>query len=256
MYYNDCAVLIHGYTLETLYKTGLKNRQWRHIVWGDPDKNLLGRVPKGILLALKQKAIKIIFGTGSSWIKNEKTGSRQEWIKEGHPTDVTFEGDFTLQFLFEHFHELTRFSELEKMFIKMGGIKEAREFVRRVSVTENESHNTATEIRNVLKKCQKFQLISDIFLVTNPSHTPRCDATMKKILQEERHRFQNIFSVSCDTDFTEIGEEPFVCEPHSGPAPRPELLPLDVFPNIFKVPLEKRVQCLKEIKDVLIKYSS
>ena len=59
---------------------------------------------------------------------------------------------------------------------------------------------------------------------------------------------------NCHTDFSEDGEEPFIFEPHSGAKPRPELLPIDVFPDIFKVSSDKRVTCLKEIKAIIEKH--
>ena len=51
------GVLVHGCNLHTY--------QWKRIVWGKPPDEL-GRVPKGIFIALHEEADVMVFGTGAS----------------------------------------------------------------------------------------------------------------------------------------------------------------------------------------------
>ena len=62
------AVLIQGCHLQA--------DEWEEIVWGRPKEGVLGRVPRGLLEALRLDAKLIIFGTGGS----ERAGLKEgEW---------------------------------------------------------------------------------------------------------------------------------------------------------------------------------
>jgi hypothetical protein len=59
------AILIHGCHLQA--------EEWENIVWRNPRVGILGRIPRGIQLAIQEKADLIFWGTGAS----EKDGLKE-----------------------------------------------------------------------------------------------------------------------------------------------------------------------------------
>ena len=57
------GVWVHGFHLQA--------EVWKEVVWGKPP-DLLGRVPKAVLVALEEDAVLLGFGTGGSEINGKK----------------------------------------------------------------------------------------------------------------------------------------------------------------------------------------
>ena len=64
----NVGVLVHGCHLQAA------NESWRDIVWGKPP-DLLGRIPKGVHVAWRDTAVKIIIGTGASSLHGDREGT-------------------------------------------------------------------------------------------------------------------------------------------------------------------------------------
>ena len=136
------GVLIHGYHLYS--------NNWKDVVWGMPGEDLMGRVPRGILVALEEKAELVIFPSG---------GSRS--------ADGMTEAELTLIFTMEHFMELNEFSAFEGI-----DLESARERIRAISQIETKSQCTAEEI-GFAGKMFRDKGIKNIVLVTSPDHASR-----------------------------------------------------------------------------------
>lgn len=141
------GVLVHGFHLQA--------ENWEKIVWGKPP-NLLGRAPKGVMVALEENADIIVFGTGAS-------------VKDGKK-----EAEYTRDYLLEHFLELVEFWALEGI-----DLAEAKEKISQIAKLEIKSQNTFQEPRfaaDIFRRANAERII----IVSSPTHISRClrDALM------------------------------------------------------------------------------
>jgi hypothetical protein len=250
--FKNVAVLSHGYTLlasgQRTDKNGIGRREWSHVVWGNEERQQLGRIPHGVLLALTYRAKKLIFGTGSSCIFRGTTITRQDWEARGMPPQVRWEAEVAHKTTLDRFHDLTRFNALQQAIIKFGQ-NEAMGYIEKIALADINCSNTKGEIANSLKRCN-LESIEALISVTSRSHAPRCVALANKEILHKRYR--NLFYIvsPCDTDFSE-NEDPLIFEPQSGPGPRNKLSPSAVLQPYFNLSHEKRIAFLKAIKKIL-----
>lgn len=225
------AVLVHGYTMKAYSVPG--NRNWEYVVFGNENKK--GRVPKGLELAKKFSAEMIIFGTGASCRFGTKVYSRKEYyelLNGEKPRNGFFEweAEFTHRYALNHPH--------------YGGIM--RKMRKRINFElECDSVNTFEEIKNSLELCRENE-IERLFLVTNPSHLPRCILNANKLKNFDI----DIFGIACDTDFADGGET-FIAEPFSGGGEKPELNLNQILPGIFKINPQNMPSFLKDLKTMI-----
>lgn len=136
----DHAILIHGYSLLTSKGKGgeneLKNRSWEHVVWGDVDRQILGRIPYGILKTLVLKPNILILGSGATCIQKDKVMSRLEWRNKGCSSPVKWESEITFEAIQNRFEKLLEFKVLEKVINDFGGLKKAIDFIASITVQE------------------------------------------------------------------------------------------------------------------------
>jgi len=160
------GILVHGCHLQA--------EGWERIVWGEaPFK--LGRLPHAVLLAWEEKASVVVFGTGAS----QRGGLK--------------ESEVTLQYLWDHWHELADFEALHQL-----PLNEVRAFMNTVAVLDRETQNTDQEISNALRIMSQKQCRSAI-LVSSPTHLPRCLASACKLVAQDAI-FNGFISASpCDT---------------------------------------------------------
>jgi hypothetical protein len=149
------GILVHGCNLYTY--------QWKTIVWGKPPHDL-GRIPKGVFLALYEEAAVLVFGTGAS----EKDG--------------LLEADATVKLMWERFDDLQHFEIFQTHFpdIRDADHRNAyRERIASILEVENTSRNTVEEVRKAGHIFKRHQ-VEQIILVSSPTHLPRClrDACM------------------------------------------------------------------------------
>ena len=133
------AVLVHGFHLQA--------EEWEAVVFGEGKQ--LGRVPKGILEAIKRDASLIIFGTGAS-----------------HTAEGVKEGQYILN------QALT--NKLEDLARRAGKTARAlAEYLKRVALVDTRSLNTFDEIAGAMEVCRR-EKISELVLVSSPDHIGRC----------------------------------------------------------------------------------
>ncbi len=135
------GILSHG------CHTGTPN--WEEIIWGKPP-DALGRVPKAVQIALREKAELIVFGTGSS----EKDGMK--------------EAEYIIHYLLKNFLRLQEFSAFSNM-----NLAAVREKIARISVPEIISQNTAEEVA-LVGQIFVAEGVEKVYQVSSPFHIPRC----------------------------------------------------------------------------------
>ena len=135
------GVLVHGFHLQA--------ENWESIIWGLPP-NLLGRAPKGVLVALEEKAEILVFGTGAS----EKDGKK--------------EAEYIRDYLLEHFDKLAEFSAFRDI-----DLVSAKKIIEEITRVEIRSQNTAQEIELAGEMFEEVG-VEKIILVSSPVHILKC----------------------------------------------------------------------------------
>lgn len=218
------GVLIHGFHL---YAT-----DWENIVWGDPVKSP-GRAAAGITLAVRCEAEFIFWGTGAS----EKNGMR--------------ESQYTLEYAIAHASKLPIFAGYD--------VYEIESILRPISHTDLTTQNTAEEVKAALQECLK-QGVQELYLVSSPTHIARCHQEALKALYSTplpisvyAHASATCFANSAPADVAIL--EP----PHRGDDPMSvvdrELWPNRIVPKIFTIPMPRRIECLRGIRDAVDEFS-
>lgn len=160
-----------------------------NVVWGDPAAGMLGRVPKGLLVALSEKADVIIWGTGAS----EK--------------DAMKESRFTFEFAKK------RLEETPIKCIVWTDI-EAK------SVLDEETQDTTQEVRRATTYCLEHG-IERLILVSTPNHIARCLMEALKLKASGETGSLEIMATASDTCFAGAvpGDTVVVEPPHRGDLP-------------------------------------
>ena len=218
------GVLVHG--------CNLKAENWRHVAWGDPP-NLMGRIPHGILTALRFDAEVIVFGTGAS----KKTF---QFGKTEADARVLLEAEYSLEYLKVHFEELRYFKPFAD-WMKRQNVKEPGELSDRILDRlhlDIQSMNTYQEIENAGHIFLDHS-IEQIILISSPTHVVRClrDATSifkpNSILARYSDRIYASPSVTCYEGTT--GKDVVVVEPPHRP-------------DKHVVPTHRRIQRMMELQ--------
>jgi len=183
------GVLCHGRHLQT--------KNWEKLMWGIPP-DLLGQLPKTVLVALEEKAEVIVFGTGAS----ERDGKK--------------EAEFIRDYLLEHFFELAEFPSFQGI-----DLEKARKRIERISMLELYSQNTAEEVRfagQIFKKAGMERII----LVSSFTHISRClrDAYVAFSRDENlKHFTKNLWATPSQTGWADASEVVIIEPPHRGDKP-------------------------------------
>jgi len=135
------AVLIHGHHLQA--------PGWETLVWGEQNLERVGRIPRGIELAIKEDAGIIIWGTAAS--TDPATGKK--------------ESEYTQTYALDHADELAAYTEVSKEKIIA--------FIQERSLLQLETKNTKDEIHEAMKVCHE-RGIHTLYLISSPTHVPRC----------------------------------------------------------------------------------
>lgn len=244
------AVLVHGYTLvaqsDATGSEDIGSREWNHVVWGNSACQMLGRVTKGVLLALKHRAKILILGTGASCIFENNPISFKKWVSLGKPSNVLWEAEYAYNKLISNFNMLYNFKEVENVILSFGGLDKAQSYIERISTKDIQSRNTEEEVRNALKVCNE-KGIETLISVSNLSHVPRCTAIALK--EMNKMKYNNYFLPSpCSSDFADDNEA-LIFEPQSGPGPKQVLHPCNILKKYFYLSEELKSKFLEECKD-------
>jgi hypothetical protein len=148
---NPSAVLIHGHHLQA--------PEWERLVWGTSGLEQVGRIPRGIEVAVKEQASLIMWGTGASV----------------DPVSGKKESEYTYSFALEHSKELAPYVGLDQETLTT--------FIKERSQLQLDTTNTKDETYEALKMC-KEQGIHTLYLVSSPTHIPRCLLTACQLQSE------------------------------------------------------------------------
>jgi hypothetical protein len=225
------GVLVHGCHLQA--------DGWEEIVWGFPPERL-GRLPQAVLLGFEEKADVIVFGTGASVA-----------------ADGRLEGQYTLDTLLERLPRLHEFQALRRF-----PLVALQDFVRRVAIAELQSQNTIQEVRAAFDIFRERNL-GRAFLVSSPTHLPRCLACACQAVAEDEREGQPTFngeihaspSETCYKGF-QAADVVVVEPPHRGDRDKDlDSLPFhDMVRRSFKIPGQQRASFLKEFEGLLASY--
>lgn len=223
------GILVHGCNLHTY--------QWKTIVWGKPPHEL-GRVPRGVLLALTEHADAMVFGTGAS----EKDG--------------LLEADATAKLLWERFDDLQNFESFQRHIPEMASPafrETCRQRIASILVIENTAQNTIDE---VIKAGHIFKdrYIEQIVLVSSPTHLPRClrDACVAFDHDPElaEFRYALFASPSITSYMGKSAEDVAIFEPPHRPD-RPPFNINDFLKRVNDIPGRQRQDFLKRFDELL-----
>jgi hypothetical protein len=146
----NTGVLAHG--------LHIKAKGWDDILWGNPDQQRLGRLPRAVLAILDAdpRTIGLVtIGTGASRSENG-----------------TFEAELVKHLALQRFGQLDNFTAIRDHpeWPKNGSHIQS---LLEASITDTASKNTHQEIGNAATLFSKRK-INRVFEVTDPSHGPRC----------------------------------------------------------------------------------
>jgi len=167
------GVLIHGYNVNS--------PNWLTVVWGNPP-DLLGRLPRGVMVAIEEKADIVVFGTGASELNGK------------------IEAAVMRDYLLEHFYNLKQFSVFKKI-----DLKKIRERIKDISRLEIKSKNTREEVKFALQ-IFKEEGIEKVVLVTSPDHVSRSLRDAYIVAEEDetlRNFTKDLFATPSQTTYTD-----------------------------------------------------
>lgn len=212
----------------------LQSDGWEEIMWGiPPDKP--GRIPQGVLLAWEEQASLLGMGTGASKSK-----------------DGRFEGEFIADTLMERLDSLQDFTHLQH--IQPDALKH---FVKKVAFAETESQNTLQEIKAAFKGFASLG-ISRGYLVSSPTHLPRCLACALSVSENEREYTGEVYvsaSATCYKNYN-ASDVVVVEPPHRGDRDKTlDDLPFhEMVKKSFKISGDKRQAFLQDFQKLLTEY--
>ena len=221
---NRTGVLIHGLHLQT--------QGWEEIVWGRPP-HLLGILPQGAAIALREKASIVVFGTGAS----ERNGKK--------------EAEVARDLLLDRFLDLAQFTDFQGV-----DLEESRRVVQRISVVETHSQNTAQEVKFAGRMFQEAG-VDRIFLVSSPTHISRCVRDAFMAFNEDgalRHFTYNLFASPSQMCFLgTTAQDVAIVEPSHRPDRTASNLNLLV-QKMLRVPSGNQEEFLAQIEKLLAQY--
>lgn len=186
----DIAVLVHGYHLEAL--------GWESIVWGNPKEGMFGSIPRGVVEAYKNGAVKIFWGTGAS----EKGG-----IKESQ---------YIYNFALSHIEELADLCGCDPA--------ELRTFIEERSYIDLKAQNTVEELKECFDMCLRED-IPRIIIIPIATHASRSvKVALSTIFADPAYTgfHHSVYLAPADTSFSGSSPDDVVVvePPHRGDQPK------------------------------------
>lgn len=189
---SSAAVLIHSCHLQA--------SDWEKIAWGDPEKGVLGRVPKALLVAIEHKSELIFWGTGAS----EIDGKKESWY--------TYE------------YSLKQIRSLSEVYSQSNfgmSVSETIEWIESVSRADSLTQNTVEEIAEAGLICLERGVMK-LILVSSPTHIARCHQEALKLREQGGLKNLAISAEASDTCyFNSTSADVVIIEPpHRGDRPQ------------------------------------
>jgi hypothetical protein len=216
---------------------------WEELVWGEPDKGLMGTLPKLVQLLLIENSNEpitdILMYTGPS---------RKDGLTEG---------EYSKKYLLDHFEQLKDFPQLNLLLEKLSD--EERTALK--SQLDEHIHakeqlvNSADEVLNAARYFEEHG-ITKVYQIAVASHAPRC--IQLQALVRYRHQIppeQFWYTIAADTTFAGTApNDVIVAEPpHRGDDPAFGVHPsiTDLLKRYYKLPYEARQPFLKAVESAL-----
>ncbi len=199
---------------------------WELHEWGNEKKNLLGQIPKTLLLVHQETPETIVFGTGAS----EKDGLK--------------ESEYILKYMFEHFGNLQNFSQFNGI-----NLTELEKYMKGHSVVDKTSQNTYEEIKRTIEVFSS-QDMHKMIIVSNPDHISRCMQMAHQSYHELKpSSLEAIFGAQSDIGYNGTAQitSKIIEIPHRGDDLSPDLS--RYMGNYFKLPLEEKRQFVRMVED-------
>ena len=176
------GILVHG--------CNTKAKGWDRIVWGDVENGRMGRISHAAaLISMFQSFTRSSYQSQEGCAMSIQSQMNSAPIAiacilwgsgvPSHEEGLT-EGQYTMTVLQERFRELRSFPLFEGMSDLHE--EELKELIIRVSVSEDSSVNTVTEIEAAFRHFQQIG-VTVIVLVSSATHAPRCLRDASKILE-------------------------------------------------------------------------
>jgi hypothetical protein len=216
---------------------------WEALAWGEPEKGLMGTIPKVVQLVLLQNPEEpisdIIMYTGPS---------RRDGLNEG---------EYSKKYLLDHFDELKDFPQLTPLIERLNDkqLKALKLLLEQNIHTLDQLINSADEVINASKYFAEHGIMK-VYQVAIASHAPRC--IQLQALIRYRHEIppeQFWFTIAADTTFEGTApNDVIVAEPpHRGDDPALGIHPsiTDLLKQYYKLPYEARQPFLEGVASVL-----
>lgn len=220
---------------------------WAKLVWGVPEEDRLGDLPKLVELLLHEAptepVVAIVMGTTTA-------------TKDG-----LLEGEYTKKYLLDHFDGLWKFSGLKKMLDKLSDtqVAELKKRLSGITVTPV-LKNTMEEIREA-SRIFKAHDIQKVIQITAASHGPRCIQLQATARAEGYIEPSQLWSVTVsDMCFQDSSpNDTMIMEvPHRGDDPLTQFrptLPQALKPFYYNLDLEHKKQLILMIDEFMKKYA-
>ena len=138
------GVIVHGMHVEAL--------EWEMNMWGVPPRHM-GRIPAGILAAIRMSASCVVFGTGASERKGRK------------------EAEVIVEYMFANFPRLSEFSAFSEF--SQENLAHIEYVMGQKLHTETTSRNTVEEIRAAFRIFVAKHITRAVH-VSSQTHISRC----------------------------------------------------------------------------------
>ena len=226
------GVLVHGYNLHA--------GQWEDVAWGEP-RERTGRVPMGVLVALREQADVMVFGSGAS----EKDG--------------LLESEAAVRLLWDRFDELAGFSIFNDhlpglMHPDSSGF--CRDRIESILHLDTASRNTREEIAHA-GRIFVDQDVERVILVSSPTHLPRCLRDACAIYGEDRGMsplLQGLCAAPSVTAYPGYtADDVVIFEPPHRPD-RPVTDISQVVARVHDIPENRRERFVRRMNDLLLEF--
>lgn len=216
---------------------------WVELVWGEPERALMGTLPKLVQLILIEDSSEpitdILMYTGPS---------RKDGLNEG---------EYSKKYLIDHFDQLKEFPQLKPLLEKYSDeeLASLKSQLDENIHTKEQLINSADEVLNAARYFKEHG-IKKVYQIAVASHAPRCiqlQALVRYRHQIPPEQFWN--TVAADTTFEGTAPNDVIVTepPHRGDDPALGVHPsiTDLLKQYYKLPYDARQPFLKAVESAL-----
>lgn len=183
-------IFVHGFHLQA--------DNWHAVVWGEPQRGVYGRVPRAIQIAGGREGVVLCIGSGGS-VQNGLT-----------------EAEVSLAQLHAQYEDIPE---------SVWGMAHAnvRAYLERVVLLQKVATTTAEEVQVAMNLCIGED-ISEVILVSSPTHISRCLLDAEKLRTKPQFAHVRVWATASDVSYAGYGPGDVVVvePPHRGDMPQVE----------------------------------